>query len=228
MVSTTSGTTSFTLDVDDIIDQATDPFGDEYKSSFDIVKARRALNLFLIELQNKNVPIHKIDVVTQALTSGVSEYTLNISVSDVLEVNLKDSTSNTETPLTRYGLKKFHEIPIKTQENRPTVFTTERNRDQVTVKLWPIPNAATYSLEMLAVKKIEDVTASYQKLDIPYRYFPLVVAGLSYKISLGVVGLPADIRMGLRDEYEKIQEPTFDEDRERADFHIEPGGISGW
>ena len=228
MVSTTSGTTTFFMDVDDIIEEALEPLGGDWSSGVEQSKARRALNLILIELENKRIPLHKIEEVSVSLNSNTQEYVLNNSISDVLECTLKTIASGTEYPLERWGLRDFHQIPNKNQTNRPTLFTTERHKDGVTLKIWPVPNvSATWTAELLAIKRIEDITASYQRIDLPYRYYPLLVAWLSYKLSLSKQGIDETIKTRLKNELVEIMTDTFDEDRERVDIQIKPGGISG-
>ena len=177
MASTTSGLTFFTMDVDDIIRQALLPLGGEHTSGIESRDARITLNLLLIELRNKNIPLHKIDTITLPLQQDVSTYTLSSDIEDVLELTLE--RDNTETKLERYGLKEFHMIPQKELKQRPTVYTTERLLNSVKVKFWPIPNDNAYTTNLLVFKKIEDITASYQKLDVPTRYLPLIVKWLS-------------------------------------------------
>lgn len=228
MVSTTSGLSVFNLDVDDIIEQALEPLGGDYTDAVEQQKARRALNLILIELQNKNVPLHKIATTSVPLIIATQEYTLSGSVSDVLEATLKTTSTSVETTLERYGSREWHQIPDKTTTNQPTLFSVDRNSDAVTVKLWPIPDTSSkWTLELLTINKIEDINAAYQKVDLPYRYLPLLVAWLSYKLSMTRQGVGEDVKNRLKFELDLIMQDTFEEDRERTDFYIVPGGISG-
>jgi hypothetical protein len=226
MTSTTSGTTSFTLDVDDLIEQALEPLGGEHTSGIEMKKARRALNLILIQLQNKNIPLNKLDMLTQAVVADDADYTLNASIVDILEASIKKVGEENEIPLARKGLREYHQIPNKELTQRPNLFTTERTTTGVNLILWPVPNDA-YTLSMLVSKRVEDVTASFQKVDISYRYYPLLVKWLSYELSLGRGGIPEELRTRLKNEYLEVLPDTFDEDRERTDSHIIPGGVSG-
>lgn len=229
MVATTSGLTSFTLEVDEIIQKAYRPIGGEYITAEDAESARLSLNLILIELQNKNIPLNKIDTVSVALLDGVQEYTVDASVADVLKLTIKDD-NDVEIPLKRYSLKEFHDITKKEQEAaRPTCWTAERLNTAVNLKFWPIPNVSSiYTAELLVAKRVEDVTASYQKLDLPYRYLPLIVRWLSYELSLDRQGIDPNVRAELKNNYEVSMDSAFEEDRERADFSITPAGISGF
>lgn len=229
MVSTTSGTYTFSLDVDDIIETSLEPFGEEYVSGVDAQRARRDLNLLLIELQNKGIPLNKLETTSVALTEDTKEYSLDSSFSDVLEATLKTVDSGIERDIERYGREKYHNrIVDKDRSGVPTVYMVDRDKDAVKVSVWQVPEEdGEYTLELLCSKRIEDVTASFQKLDISYRYLPLITAWLSYKFSLKKMEVPEQMKQRLKNEYLEIMMDTFEEDRERTNTRIIPGGICG-
>ncbi len=225
MVATTSGVTTFTLDVDDIIVQSLKPLGGEHTSGIDLNDAKIVLNLVLIQMQNKAIPLNKLTFITQALTASVSTYALDPSVSDVLDCSI--SLNNTDLPIQRYGLRQYQDIPNKLQTQRPNLFTTQRGLNSVNVIFWPVPDVSTYTAKMLVAKRIEDINATYQKVDLPYRYLPLLIKWLSYELSLIRPSIPDTLRTRLKAEYEEYLPDTLAEDGERTDFTVRPGGISG-
>lgn len=248
MVSQTSQTTLFSLDVDDILEAALEPLGGEHQSGIQAEKARRTLNLLLIKLQNKNIPLFKIDFVDVPLMLdgngvGITQYDLESDIVDILELNLLDlttgistnPTSGTQIPMERYGLEEYHHIPNKFQPGRPTVWATERLRGNERVHVWPVPPAnANYAapatqwvLKLLCTKRVEDVNAAYQRLDIGYRYLPLITAWLSYDLGVAKPSMDMNKLATLKDSLTDIMKDTFEEDRERADMKLIPGGISG-
>jgi len=226
MVATTSGLTNFTLDVDDIIEQAIEPIGGEWSTGVEMSKARRTLNLILIELQNKNIPLSKIDEEDISITLSNRQYTLPTSVVDVLELNIQDASDNLEIPLERWGERDYHQIPNKTTSNRPTLYTTEREANNVILKVWPTPDKA-YTAKLLVAKRVEDITVSYQRVDLSYRYLPLIVKWLRYELSLTRDNVPLEKIAIFKNDYVEAMTDAFDEDRERVDMKIIPGGISG-
>ena len=52
---TTTGTTSFNLDVNDLIEEAFERCGKELRSGYDFRTARRSLNLLTIEWANRGL-----------------------------------------------------------------------------------------------------------------------------------------------------------------------------
>lgn len=228
-MTTTSGTTTFTMDVEEIIEQALDPLGGEHQSNISASKARRVLNLLLIQLQNKEIPLSKIDTIDLALDADEPTYLLTASVKDVLSCSVsKTASPGVELPISRMSLKAYHNVPLKAMEGPPNSFVTERKSDGVYITFWPVQPDATYTAHILVAKTVEDVTASYQKLDLPTRYLPLIVAWLTYALALTkatVIG-PEKIAM-FKANRDELMPDTFEEDRERTDYTVVPGGISG-
>ena len=217
------------MDVDDIITQALDPLGGEYTSGAEAERARRILNLLLIELQNKNIPLNKIQTDSVPLIDGTASYTLDADIVDVLKLTLKNVDNSNETTLDRWSMKEYHELPNKTTEGRPTLYSTLRQNNQVNVRFWPVPNQTSeWTAELLVSKRVEDITASYQKIDLPHRYLPLLVKWLSYELSLTRQGVAAEMIAHLKQRLDEVMPDTFEEDRERVDFVIQPGHISGF
>lgn len=225
MASTVSGTTSWSMDVDDILEAALDPLGGEHTSGIEASKARRTLNLILIELQNKNIPLSKILISSVALVQGTDSYLLDSSISDALSCSIKLGT--TEINITRYGMKEYNNIPVKTTQNRPNLFATQRLDDQVKVYFWPVPNLNTYTANLLTAVRVDDINAAYQRVDLPYRYLPVLIKWLTYELSKAKVGISEVDKQRFEKDYKEALTDAFDEDRERSDFIIKPGGISG-
>lgn len=227
MASTTSGTTTFSMDVDEIIEEALKPLGGEHQPGVEASQIRRTLNLILIEMQNKNIPLNKLDFYSIPLNEDVITYTLDPSIVDVLQLNVKDNLG-IEIPITSYSLQEYNTIPDKTTaKERPTLWTRQRLNDNVVLTFWPIPPNNNYTATMVVYKKIEDINASFQRLDLNTRYLPLIVHSLSYELSLHRQSVPQDIRAELKARRDEARTDAFDEDRERTDFYIRPGGIGG-
>lgn len=226
MTSQTSGLQEFNLDVDEIIESALGPLGGEHVSGQEAKDARRELNLILIALQNKGVPLSALAKYSRELTDGLYSFDMpGTGASDVLRVNYKKN--GVETPLSRVGILEYTRIPNKTKPGTPSIFSTERSAGTVGVKFWPAANSDTDTLEVLYIKRIDDVTAAYQKLNISYRYLPLITQWLTYRLCLHRQGIPQDLRVEFKNNYLETLVDTFEEDRERVSCSITPGGISG-
>lgn len=226
MVSTTSGTTTFNMDVDKIIEDAMDHLGGGYISGIDAKKARRTLNLLLIELQNKNVPLSAFDFITVNVTQNTAEVDLDDSIIDVYEVSLlRDGQSS---PLLGEGYRWYNRIPDKDQKGRPSTYIVDKKSNTVELKLWPVSGKTTDKLELLVEKKIQDITASYQKVQLANRYLPTLVYGLAYRLSLKKNTIPLDVKEQLRRDYLEALDNAFEEDSERVSLEVTLSGITGY
>ena len=61
----------------------------------------------------------------------------------------------------------------------------QRFIDRVTITVYPVPNSTSASADMhiYYVKRIEDVGDYTNAGDVPYRFVPCMVSGLSYYLS---------------------------------------------
>ncbi len=229
MAETVSGTSDFQVGIDEIIETAIDKCGGEWQSGVDSQKARRILNLLLIQLSNKNIPLNKLSIVTTDLVSGQQSYTFDNSYQDILTVSISVPNASPEAflPIQRYGIEKFNTIPFQTQSNRPNTFTTQRLNSTLVMKLWPTPDSDLYQARMVVAKRIQDVNASYQLVDLNTRYLPLLIQWLAYELCQVRVGITEEIKNRLKMDLQEMMPDTFDEDKERADFVIKPKIPSG-
>ena len=101
----TSGTTTFNLDLGDIMEEAYDICGIELRSGYEYRGARRALDLVFLEWQNKGLNLFTVVTATQALTEGTSSYPLPADSLEIIDVSLRtdagDVDKQKDTRLTR-------------------------------------------------------------------------------------------------------------------------------
>ena len=81
----TSGTRTFTLYVNEIIEEAYSRIGGETITGKESSSARRSLNLLFKEWSNRSIQLWSVGESTQTLTSGTANYTLNSFTIDVEE-----------------------------------------------------------------------------------------------------------------------------------------------
>ena len=83
----------------------------------------------------------------------------------------------------RYRRGEYLNLPNKTQTGRPTQYYFDR---QITPKifLWPTPENSTDTLEYFYVRRIQDADTLQNTSDVPFRFLPCMVAGLSYYLSI--------------------------------------------
>lgn len=221
----TSGTTSWTLDIDEIALDAVDIVGGQPILGYEGRQVRRALNLLLTEWENMEIPLWKIPSapIEQALTSGTSTYTLDSSYLDIVDAVLRTNSGDTQDlAMERLSLSSWLRIPNKEQTGRPTQYFVNRQRDALVVTLWPVPNDSTQEFVYWPFKQIEDATSMTQNADIPRRFLPALTHGLAYYLTYRRPNYDPARRADIRTLYMDSLKFATDEDRERVSMSILP------
>ena len=212
----TSGSTDFELDVAEYVEEAFERCGLEVRTGYDLKSAKRSLNLLLADWANRGLNQWTIKQRTLAMVTGTGAYAIGTDVIDVLSVVVKrDSTDYSLLRLSRDG---FLTIPNKTTQGRVNQFFLDR---QVTpnLKLWPVPDNSTDVVYYDALTRMDDADTYINTLDLPFRFYPCLAAGLAYYIALKRA--PNRVEM-LKGVYEEEFERAAVEDRDRASFNVAP------
>jgi hypothetical protein len=124
--------------------------------------------------------------------------------------------------MNRITYQDYMKLPDKTQTGRPTQFSFLRGKDNVSMVVWPTPEQ-TYTMNLLAMTRIQDVTASaIQTSDMPFRFLPPLVDGLAYKLSSRRPGIDSGRISFLKQQYEESFAFALEEDRQRTSMFIRP------
>ena len=216
-----SGTYNFNLDIDEVIQEASEMIGGEDTLGHEPASARRSINLMLKDWQNRGILLWTANTSTVTLTAGTTAYDLSGSTINALEVVL--SRDSTDIQLTRISPEEYLLIPAPTQTGRPTQYSIRRGRDNPTLSLWPIPENSTDTLRIEIVSELQDVNRSAdQNADLPKRFLPPLTCGLAYYMSMKRP-LVADTRIAmLKQNYEDMLFRAMEEDRERASLYLLP------
>jgi hypothetical protein len=215
-----SGQTTFDLSIDDVIEQAFEQVGGQPISGEEARSARICLNLLMTEWQNRGVLLWKLADTPVTVSTSVTEYTLDSDIIDSLQTTI--TVNGNDLEMNRITYQDYMKLPDKSQTGRPTQFSFLRGKDNVSMVVWPTPEQ-TYTMNLLAMTRIQDVTASaIQTSDLPFRFLPPLVDGLAYKLSTRRAGIDAG-RIGfLKQQYEESFAFALEEDRQRTSMFIRP------
>jgi hypothetical protein len=222
---TTSGTSSFNLDLSEIVEEAFERCGSELRTGYDLKTARRSLNLMFADWANRGINMWTFEQGTQTLTPGVATYTLPADTVDLLEHVIRTGAGNAATQadltITRISVSTYATIPNKLQQARPIQIWIERlNTPQFTV--WPVPDSSqTYQLIYWRLRRIQDAGNGTNTMDMPFRFIPCMVAGLAYYLSMKITGA-ADRMQMLKAQYDEAWALAAEEDREKAAVRFVP------
>jgi len=217
----TSGTTNFSLPLDELLEQASLRVGGEPTLGTEARVSRRALDLLFTDLQNRGILLHTLEQVLVTLTSAVATISCSTDTLDVLDAVVR--RNNTDLMMVRMGYGEYLDIPRKTQQGRPTQYFVNRQREYPLIYVWPAPENSTDILVYWKMRFVQDAGKLSNDPDMPRRFFPALVAGLAYYLALNRgMQFPLD-RLGiLKAEYEEQLQHATEEDRERAPLRIVP------
>jgi|TARA_R110001599_G_scaffold170440_1_gene360618 hypothetical protein len=213
---TVSGSRDFNIDVGEIIEEAYERCGIEVRTGYDARTARRSLNLMFADWANRGINMWTVKSETVTLTQGTSAVTLAADVVDVLEIVLR--RDGTDFEITRISRGEYVTLPDKTTQGRPSQFYFDRQITPI-LNLWATPENSTDQLVYHYVRRIDDADTLVNTTDMPFRFYPCMVAGLAYYIAMKRT--PDRIQM-LKTVYEEEFQRASDEDEDRVPLKLQP------
>ena len=216
----TSGSTDFELAVDDYIEEAFERCGLEVRTGYDLRTAKRSLNLLFADWANRGLNRWTIVQSTVTLSQGTVEYTLDADTIDILSAVIRENagaTNQQDTTVNRIGRDTYLNLSSKLSQSKPTQYYIDR---QITpkIRVFPSPNT-TYTLVIDRLTRIEDADSASNTVDVPFRFYPCLAAGLAYYIS---IKRAPQLSAGLKAVYDEEFERTADANRERVSFRVKP------
>ena len=219
----TSGTTTFNLDIDDVIEEAYERCGVRTNTGWNLKSARRSLNLLFSEWGNRGIHLWKVVLKVQALTSGQSTYDTPEDCSDVLEAYISTSENvelNTkDLTLSKIDRSAYAALPNKGQTGQPSQYYVNRQINPK-ISLYLTPNNITYQyVKYYYIARIQDAGDYKNQANLPYRFFPCMVSGLACYLSQKI----APDRVGiLKPLYEEELLRALEEDSQRTSVYVSP------
>ena len=222
----TSGTVAFRPDVEEIIAESFERVGMDAQNmtGYQALAARRSLNLLFSEFANRGINYWAVQNNTLALTQGTTTYTLPVGTIDLMDVVIRETVGGTQsdTTLPRVSISEYNQIPNKTTQGRPSQYMLDKQYTPV-LYVWQVPDSNNYSLVYWSINQLEDVTASNQDADIPYRWNDCICAGLAAKLAMKVA--PERLTM-LNEMYERAFEYAASTDNDGVTLRIRPTGMN--
>ena len=217
---TSSGSTDFELAVDDYIEEAFERCGLEVRTGYDLRTAKRSLNLLFADWANRGLNRWTITQTSITLSQGTTEYTLAADTIDILSAVIREnagSSNQLDVTVNRIGRDTYLNLSSKLSQGKPTQYYVDR---QITPKfrVFPTPNA-TYTLVVDRLTRIEDADSATDTVDVPFRFYPCLAAGLAYY--LAIKKAPDRIQI-LKAIYDEEFDRAATEDRDRTSLKLLP------
>lgn len=237
---TTSGTSVFNLDLNNLVEEAFERCGAELRTGYDLRTARRSLNLLTIEWANKGINLWTLEQITIPLVQGQIVYDLPVDTIDLLDQVVRTGTGQNQTDIniSRISESTYITIPNKNATGRPIQVWINRQSGAAypdglippgvevqypQINVWPAPDQSNfYTFVAYRLRRIQDAgEGGTRTADIPFRFLPALVAGLAYHLSLKIPGAMERTQF-LKAEYEQAYQLAADEDREKASLRLVP------
>ena len=227
MANTTSGTTTFDKDfsIDEIVEESFERLGIQQVSGYQLKTSRRSLNIMLQEWGNRGIHYWEIAEVDLDLIQGQSEYKFFRSaadgtsatsnpngiygISDVLEAQLRSdrtSTDQSDSPMTKVDRSTYGAFSNKLSQGTPNQYWVQRFIDHVSVSVYPTPDStnASKDIHFYYIKRIQDIGAYTNATDMPFRFVPCMVSGLTYYLSMKYQPqLTQNLKLLYEDEFQR-------------------------
>jgi len=158
---------------------------------------------------------------TATVSSAVSLEDTQASI-DVLSAVIRQnsgSSNQSDLNITRIGRDAYLNLTSKRSTGRPVQFYVDRQITPV-IKLWPTPDSSSsYELVFDRLVRLDDADAQVNTVEVPFRFYPCVSAGLAYYLSIKFAPDRANL---LKAVYEEELQRAMQEDRDRSSLQISP------
>jgi len=178
---TVSGSKDFELDVADYIEEAFERCGLEVRTGYDLKTAKRSLNLMFADWANRGLNQWTIAQRNFTVTENDGDVDLGTDVIDILSLVVR--RDGTDYALDRISRDEYLNIPTKSTTGRPTQFFVDRQINPV-LKMWPLPDNSTDVVLYNALVRMDDADNYVNTLQLPFRFYPALAAGLAYYMSI--------------------------------------------
>jgi hypothetical protein len=112
---TTSGTTTFNMDLTELVEEAFERAGAEMRTGYDLRTARRSLNLMFADWANRGINMWTIEQGDIVLTPNIGTYNLPSDTVDLIEhvIRTNDGQAATQADLSmsRISVSTYASFP---------------------------------------------------------------------------------------------------------------------
>jgi hypothetical protein len=130
----TSGTSSFNLDVNDLIEEAFERCGKELRTGYDFKTARRSLNLLTIEWANRGINLWTIEQGIIPMVTGQATYPLPVDTIDLMDTVVRTNngvqSNQIDINISRISESTYMTLPNKLAQGRPIQVWINRQSGQ--------------------------------------------------------------------------------------------------
>lgn len=159
----TTGTSVFNLDVNDLIEEAFERCGAELRTGYDFRTARRSLNLLTIEWANKGINLWTIEQGQISLTTGQAIYPLPLDTIDLMDSTIRQNNGTTnqiDITISRISEPTYMTIPNKLTQGRPIQVWINRQSGQSSTSTVTVASTVSATDTTITVSNASNLATS--------------------------------------------------------------------
>ena len=176
----TSGTSSFNLDLNNIVEEAFERCGLELRTGYDLKTARRSMNLLCMEWSNRGINLWTVEQQVIPMVTGQPIYPLPVDTVDILDAVIRRNNGSTSNQIdinvSRIAEPTYMSIPNKLATGQPIQMYVNRqtgmsNATSITLSgnidaaATTITLSSTANLASVGFIKIDNETISYSNIN---------------------------------------------------------------
>jgi len=178
-MATTTGTTAFNLDMNDLIEEAFERCGQELRTGYNFRTARRSLNLLTIEWANRGINFWTVEQGQIPLVTGQAIYPMPVDTINLLDTVVRQSngTSN-QIDINISGISEstYMSLPNKLAQGRPIQMWFNRQSGQENLSTVTLSSTITSTATSITVSSVANLsTAGFIKIDNETISYPNIV-----------------------------------------------------
>lgn len=210
---TTSGSTNFNVDRDQIIKGALRLIGaiaqGENPTTDQVTEASEALNLMVKAWEADGMPLWGLSEYALSVTSGQTGYQIGLGYEvnipkplKIIQAFNRNTTTNIDIPMRVVTKQEYNMLGNKTTTGLPIQLYYDPQRDYGKVYLFPTPDSiaeAQNKIHIIYQRPFEDFDTSTDNPDFPQEWLEALKYGLAQRLA-PEYGVPLDQRQALAQE----------------------------
>ena len=188
---TTTGTTSFNLDINDLIEEAFERCGQELRTGYDFRTARRSLNLLTIEWANRGINLWTVEQGQIPMVTGQATYPLPADTIDLMDMVIRTNngsqSNQIDINISRIAEPTYMSLPNKLAQGRP--IQVYINRQSGTTNALPsttIVGGISSTDTSITVASVADLPSSgFLAIDSEIISYPNIIGNVLTNVARG-------------------------------------------
>jgi hypothetical protein len=195
----TTGTSTFNLDVNDLIEEAFERCGLELRTGYDFRTARRSMNLLCIEWANRGINLWTIEQGQVVMQTGQAIYPLPVDTIDLMDMVIRQNngTSNQmDINISRIAEPTYMSLPNKLAQGRPIQVWINRQSGQENATTVTLNGAISATDTTITVSNASSLaTSGFIKIDNETISYPNISGNQLINCARGQNGTTAAIHL---------------------------------